>query len=48
MSRKLVMFLYMVDIKRGGYQRPHCDLNRGAKILYIYKKKHIIIETSNK
>lgn len=32
MSRKLVMFLYMVDIKRGGYQRPHCDLNRGAKI----------------
>lgn len=24
--------LYMLDIKRGGYQRPHCDLNRGAKI----------------
>lgn len=26
------VFIYMVDIKRGGYQRPHCDLNRGAKI----------------
>lgn len=25
------VFIY-VDIKRGGYQRPHCDLNRGAKV----------------